>query len=161
MRSHAYAFARKQLQGHAARKGIGQGEAAAVMSAAAQVVKTGAAHPGGVVGVAGARSVGKKAVVRAVGVGVIEQGGQRLAGGSAVLEATHDARQVAFAPGGSDGAAARGAALQKGAERVHIEGKSGGQAVERHADGGTVAFAEDLHGKHASDAAAHLAIPPN
>ena len=160
MRGDAHALARQQLHGNAARKHIGQREAAAVMAAAAQVVKAEAARRSGIIRMAGAGLIGQKAVVGAVGVGVFKKGGQRLAGGDAAHEAAYDARYIAFAAAGGNGAAG-GAALKERAQRLLIQGKARGKPVQHHAHGLAVAFPKNLHAEHAPNAAAHFAIPPN
>ena len=161
MRRHAHPLPAQAFQRHRPGKGVGQGEAAAVMPAAVKVVMPGAAHPGRIVRVPRAGTIRQKRIVRGMGVGVFKHGAQRLPGSDAMLEAAEHARLVGFAPRRGNGAARGRAAAQVGANGFHVQAQAGRQAVQYHAHRRAVAFSENLHAQQPTDSAAHRAIPPS
>ncbi len=99
------------------------------MPAAARVVEAVVAEGAGVVGVAGARLVGKIFVVARPGIGVFDDGADWCTGGKAVIGAGEDAGQIGFAAGGRLFVFPGGAAGHFGEDKVLVEGHAGWEAV--------------------------------
>ena len=144
MCAHRDAVRLQYLQGNAARDAEGRGETTGEMSAAAQVVVPAVFDIRRIVGVRGARTGAERAVVRRAGVGVLNDRGDRRAGGHTVYDAAEKLRKVRLAPRGGGCVSAGRAPRHKGVQFFFVDADTGGNAFERHADRTRGRFAEDL-----------------
>ena len=82
-------------------------------------------------------------IVLGARVGVLDNRGYRCAGGVPIDHAGNDVRGVGLAALGRGLVATGGATVQKGLQRLLVNGDTCRNAVERAADGGGVRLAED------------------
>ena len=100
-------------------------------------------HLSGVVGVAGAGDHRKIGVVPGAGVGVAYDGGKGCAAGDIFHQPGEKFRRVGLLARGGPGVLPRCAAFQEGLQGLHVDGFSGRQSFQRHANGRCVGLTED------------------
>ena len=100
-------------------------------------------HRRGEVGMAGTGDHGKPRVVPGADVGVADDGGQGRTAGDVPHEAGEKFRYIRLFSGGGPLVLTRCTAVQKALKGLHVDGLSGRQALQRHADGRRVGLAEN------------------
>ena len=113
------------------------------MSATGDIVHVVVFHARGVVRMARAGLAAQLGIVLGARVGVLDNRGYRRAGSVPIDYASNDMRGVGLAALGRGLVATGGATVQKGLQRLLVNGDTCRNAVERAADGGGVRLAED------------------
>ena len=142
MGTHENAPLGQELLGHPSGEHQGRGEPPGEVPAPPVVLEAAVAHMGGVVGVAGAGQILCPFVVPRAGIRVLNHGAQGGPGGMALEQAGEDVGLVRLPPGGGQGVFSRGPAAEVKPDGVQVQGQAGGHALQHHADGGAVGFAE-------------------
>ncbi len=93
------------------------------------------------------------------GVGIAEDGGNGRAAGAPSIQTGKKLRLVGLLPGRGKLALPRGPAAEKALQRLQIDHKAGGEALQRHADGRRVGLAEDGQPQIFAVGAAHRLAP--
>ena len=125
------------------------------MSAAGVVLRVVVSFAGSEVGVPRAGLIFKLGVVARAGVRVFDHRRERSSAESAVKQTRDKLGSVGLASRGRKFAAAGGSALHKSCKLAHVRLKTGGQSLNRHADGGGVRLTEDGESDISVKAAAH------
>ena len=133
----------QQLQADATGDAQGGCQPPGKRAAPGEICVTAVLHSGGIVRVAGAGHHGKAVIVPGAGVGVADDGGKRRAAGDVPHQTGKKFRLVRLLPRGGPIVAAGGTAVQKRLKSLHVDGLSGGQTLQGHADGRGMGLAED------------------
>ena len=112
------------------------------MSAAPVVLESAVFHIGGVVRVSGSGDGLEVGIVAGAGVSVVDHSGYGSTAGEAVINAPQEFRLVLFLAGCGPVVLSGGPAVKKGLQFFKIHGKPRRNAVQHHADGGSVGLAE-------------------
>lgn len=160
MRADKYAAPRQDLLGDAAGDAQRRRQAAGKMPPAAHIRLPAPFHPRGIIGVRGARLVGQLRVVRGVLVAVVNDRAQRRAAGHAVAQTGEEFRRVGFLPRGRKRAFSGFAPIQKGLQLRKINALARRQAVDGHADRGSVGLSEHADAQRSSEFRGHRSYLP-